>query len=95
MDGLVKLADGGTLFLDEVGELPIVVRLISEEKELESFIDQADLFDDIRLILILTAPKLVARGHLLRPRFVDVVSNNNFSKTEAVFHKMLNSLGEL
>ncbi|MEN8258513.1 MAG: hypothetical protein ABFS09_11685 [Thermodesulfobacteriota bacterium] len=71
----------------------IVILLLGTGGELNGFLAEQELFEDIRLILVLpdTNPELVALGHQLRPRFVDISQNNDFSKVKAVLAKMMRS----
>lgn len=69
----------------------IVILLAGTAPELDVFLEMRKLLEDVRLILVLTQnnPDLVAKGHQLRPRFLDIAPDNDFSKIGAVLAKML------
>lgn len=69
----------------------IVIILAATSPELDTFLNMRKLLEDVRLILVLTQNNadLVAKGHQLRPRFLDIAPDNDFSKVGAVLAKML------
>jgi hypothetical protein len=69
----------------------IVVLALTTTAELETFLAATDLFDDVRLILILpnNSPEMVSRGHQLRPRFVDTCPDQDCGRVLTVLDKML------
>jgi hypothetical protein len=69
----------------------IAILSVTTAKELDTFLNIRSLFQDVKLILVLSRndPDLITKGHLLRPRFLYVAENNNFSNVSAVLEKML------
>ena len=86
-----NLAQMVEMLHSEVHRHDIVILLIADEAELDYFLKSKELFEDVRLILILSTndANQVARAHLLRPRFVDIAPDQDFSRVGAVLTKML------
>ena len=73
-----------------VGNEDIVVLLISSNKELQDLISVRHLINDVRIIIILPDMKkdTIAKGHLLRPRFL-AFADKNFEMVTAVLSNMV------
>ncbi len=71
----------------------IVILFASSSKELEDFLLIRELLEDSKIILILpdTNPSTLARGHVLRPRFLSDY-NSDFVDIAAVLSKMIKKL---
>ena len=68
----------------------IVIFQASTTGELDKLVFLRDLFEDVRLILILPqrSAETIAKAHLLRPRFI-TFADNDISEIPAVLEKML------
>ena len=71
-------------------ELAIAVLLASSSQDLLDLLSVSDLFDDLRVILLLPNREkdTIAKGHTLRPRFL-TYADSNLSDVAAVLSKML------
>ena len=71
----------------------IVILLTSSKKELDDILSIRELLEDTKIILIVpdTNPATLARGHVLRPRFLSNC-NSDFSDVAAVLAQMIKKL---
>jgi hypothetical protein len=68
----------------------IVVFLAASKKDLQDILSVRHLINDVRVIIILPDMEkaTIAKGHLLRPRFL-TFNDNNFEVVTAVLSKMI------
>ena len=68
---------------------PIVIVLTPTRVDLERLLEVQDLFENTRLVLVLsdTGEETVALGHRMRPRFIGYLANG-FTEIAAVVQKM-------
>ena len=73
-------------------DLEIAVLVAANTREVNALIDMGDVFEDVRIILVLpdAERETIAKGHLLRPRFLTYV-DADFTDLAAVLAKMLAS----
>lgn len=71
----------------------IVILMTDSEAELDYFLECTELFEDVRLILILSTndANQMAKAHRLHPRFVDIAPDHDFTKIGQVINKMLSN----
>jgi hypothetical protein len=71
-------------------DVTIAVLVAADRSEVDAFIDRADVFEDVRIILVLPdgEQETISKGHLLRPRFLTYV-DADFTDLAAVLAKML------
>lgn len=69
----------------------IIILYAHSESDMDAFLKIRNLMQDIKLILVLSeeSADLIIKGHLLRPRFLDIIEGNNFTNVNAVLSKML------
>lgn len=76
--------------LQQAGQsCPIVIVLTPTKVDLEGLLEVQDLFENTRLILVLSdaGEEAVALGHRMRPRFIGYLANG-FAEIAAVVQKM-------
>ena len=75
--------------------LGIAVLFAANKEALSGFLSIRNLFDDVRIILILPDGEedTIRKGHLLRPRFLKPV-DSNFNDVALVLNKMIRSLNQ-
>jgi len=73
----------------------IIILYIATEHEMEKLLEMRIFMQDVKLILALAQndPDLITKGILLRPRFLDVIDDDNVNKVIAVLSKMLRAQG--
>ena len=73
-------------------DLSIVVLLAADSQDLTELLSVRDLIWDLRLILILPDRETgtIAKGHILRPRFLTYL-DSDFTEVAAVLKKMLSN----
>jgi hypothetical protein len=76
--------------------LAVAIVITSNMKELQDILSFRELFQDLRIILILPDRKkmTVSMGHLLLPRFLDYM-DGDFKKITAVLKRMFQCLNVL
>ncbi len=79
-----------------IGRLTIAVLLASSQKDLEDIFSIRDLFDRVRIILILPDRNedTISKGHSLFPRFLTYV-DSDFNWVTAVLKKMLSTNNDI
>ena len=72
----------------------IVILLLNSPKELEDVLSIRELLEDAKIILIApdTNPATLARGHILRPRFLSD-GKSDFVDVAAVLGRIISKLG--
>jgi hypothetical protein len=72
----------------------IVLLLLNSPKELEDVLSIRELLEDAKIILIVpdTNPATLARGHILRPRFLSD-SKSDFVDVAAVLRRIIRKIG--
>ncbi|MEQ8204463.1 MAG: hypothetical protein ABRQ31_11840 [Smithellaceae bacterium] len=72
----------------------IVILLLNSPKELEDVLSIRELLEDAKIILIVpdTNPATLARGHILRPRFLSD-GRSDFVDVAAVLGRMIRKIG--
>jgi hypothetical protein len=73
--------------------LPVVIVLAPTRADLQGLLEVQELFENTRLILVLSDAdeETVALGHRMRPRFIGYLANG-FTEIAAVVRKMLGEL---
>ena len=72
----------------------IVILMLNSPKELEDVLSIRELLEDAKIILIVpdTNPATLARGHILRPRFLSD-GNSDFVDVAAVLGRIIRKIG--
>ena len=72
----------------------ILILLLNSPKELEDVLSIRELLEDAKIILIVpdTNPATLARGHILRPRFLSD-SKSDFVDVAAVLRRIIRKIG--
>ncbi|MEQ8213583.1 MAG: hypothetical protein ABRQ35_06775 [Smithellaceae bacterium] len=72
----------------------IVILMLNSPKELEDVLSIRELLEDAKIILIVpdTNPATLARGHILRPRFLSD-GRSDFVDVAAVLGRMIRKIG--
>ncbi len=72
----------------------IVILMINSPKELEDVLSIRELLEDAKIILIVpdTNPATLARGHILRPRFLSD-GRSDFVDVAAVLGRIIRKIG--
>jgi len=72
----------------------ILILLLNSPKELEDVLSIRELLEDAKIILIVpdTNPATLARGHILRPRFLSD-SKSDFVDVAAVLGRIIRKIG--
>ena len=72
----------------------IVILMLNSPKELEDVLSIRELLEDAKIILIVpdTNPATLARGHILRPRFLSD-SKSDFVDVAAVLRRIIRKIG--
>lgn len=73
-----------------VGNEDIALLLASTSGDLNNLVTNSHLLNNLRIIIILPDREegTIAKGHLLRPRFISYADNNSFSELSQVLKKM-------
>jgi len=76
-------------------EVTLAILLASSKEDLINLLSIRDLLSDMKIILILpdSDPETVAKGHMLRPRFL-TYRDSDFVDVAAVLSLMVRNLGE-
>ncbi|HVO67929.1 MAG TPA: hypothetical protein VMT12_15740 [Syntrophales bacterium] len=76
-------------------EVTLAILLASSKEDLINLLSIRDLLSDMKIILILpdSDPETVAKGHMLRPRFL-TYCDSDFVDVAAVLSLMVRNLGE-
>ena len=84
---------GKQLFPRALQSLPVVIVLAPTRADLQGLLEVQELFENTRLILVLSDAdeETVALGHRVRPRFIGYLANG-FTEIAAVVRKMLGEL---
>ena len=86
----VNLSKMGSQLKLSVKSGDIVIFLAATDCEIDRLLDMQEFLEDVRLILILpdSSAETVAKGHLLRPRFL-TCANHDMAEISSVLEKMI------
>lgn len=76
-------------------DIKVTVILAADQKELQAITSLSDFLNDMKIILVLPdrEPTTIAKGHLLRPRFIAWL-DDDFTHVEIFLKRMLSLYGD-